>query len=60
MKRLLIIALVLLGAYLTESGFTNSLGGLILLGAGLWGGYIDGVLAGRRQVLGGSSENPIK
>uniref|UniRef100_A0AAU8BUY9 Uncharacterized protein n=1 Tax=Salmonella phage PMBT35 TaxID=3137287 RepID=A0AAU8BUY9_9VIRU len=60
MKRLLIIALVLLGAYLTEPGFTNSLGGLVLLGAGLWGGYIDGVATGRRQVLGGKSENPIK
>lgn len=58
-KHILIIGLILLGAYLTD-GFTNDIGGLVLLGAGLWGGYLDGKKAGRREILGGDHKNPIK
>lgn len=56
MKKLLIIALVILGSWLTEPGFTNSIGGFILLMAGLWGGYIDGKRDGIRDAFAGNTK----
>lgn len=59
-KSFIICLMVLLGAILTDPGFTNFLGTMLLLCGGLWGGYLDGKKAGRREVLCGGSENPIK
>ena len=59
-KKLLICSMVLLGAILTDPGFTNFIGTMLLLCGGLWGGYLDGKKDGRREALGGDAENPIK
>ena len=59
MKKLLIIVMILVGSFLTD-GFTASLGGLVLLIAGMMAGHADGVKDGKRLAFGGKDKNPIK
>lgn len=53
MKTLLILVMVGLGSYLVDNNFTNFIGTALILIGGLWGGYIDGKKAGKRQILTG-------
>lgn len=53
MKTLLTLVLVGLGSYLVDGGFTNFIGTALILIGGLWGGYMDGFKAGKRQILTG-------
>lgn len=53
MKTLLILALVGLGSYLVDNNFTNFIGTTLILIGGLWGGYLDGIKKGKRQILTG-------
>lgn len=60
LKRIGVIMLIIGGSLLTEPGFANTIGTLAVLIGGLYGGYIDGVIAGRRETFGGEDKNPIK
>lgn len=53
MKTLLILVMVGLGLYLVDNNFTNFIGTALILIGGLWGGYLDGFKAGKRQILTG-------
>lgn len=59
MRAFIIIAMVIIGSFLTD-GFTSSLGGFVLLMAGMMAGHDSGVKEGKRIALGGSDKNPIK
>lgn len=48
------------GMILVEPGFTNTIGCLAVLFAGMYGGYLDGKKAGARETIGGAVDNPIK
>lgn len=54
------VLLIVGGSLLSGPSFLNSVGTFAVLCGGLIGGYMDGRRAGRREVFGGSDENPIK
>lgn len=45
--------MVAVGAYLSDHNFTNFIGTALILVGGLWGGYLDGFKAGKREILTG-------
>ena len=53
MKSVAVLSIVAVGAYLSDHNFTNFIGTALILVGGLWGGYLDGFKAGKREILTG-------
>lgn len=52
-KSIVVLSLVAVGAYLSDHTITSFVSSTLILIGGLWGGYLDGFKAGKRQILTG-------
>lgn len=52
-KSIVVLSLVAVGAYLSDRTITSFVSSTLILVDGLWGGYLDGFKAGKRQILTG-------
>ena len=53
MKTVAVLSLVAVGAYLSDNTITSFVSTSLILIGGLWGGYLDGFKAGKREILTG-------